>query len=150
MKYFIACCLIILTSISSCKENNKKGDLILEESEIAERANNYYQHDQYLKAKLSFDTLILINPLKSDYYFRRGYSKSMLLNDDKGTIEDYLKAIHYGYKNSKSAYLNIGTIYRSNENYDSAIFYYNKSLELDSNFDKALKEKDEVLKLKKG
>src|SRR5580765_4220853 len=133
MKYIY--CLTIISFILSCKNQQREADL--NEAKIYERTIKFYQQKNYPKAKDCFDTLISINPSNGEYYFKRGYSKSMILNDDNGAIVDFLNSIKYNYINKKSAYLNIGAIYKTNMKFDSAIFFYNKSLEIDSSFEKA-------------
>ena len=149
-KCFFFISSILMVSFISCNQLKKERNLKLNEEAIDIRANQYYWQNEYLLAKEAYDTLIFINSTKADYYFRRAYCKTMLLNDDKSAITDYYQAINYGYKNIKAAYVNIGTIYRSHHMYDSALFYYDKALDLDTNYDKAKIEKNEVLNLLKN
>ena len=108
----------------------------------------FYKNDDYEKSLKCFDSLIFVNPVNGEYYFKRGYSKSMLL-DDKGAINDYWLAIKYNYNKKSSAFLNIGTLYRASGLYDSALYFYDKSIEIDSTYKKAIEEKEEVLKMMK-
>ena len=117
---------------------------------LDKRAESFYRADQYLKAKLCYDTLLLVDSLNSEYYFKRGYCNSLLLTNDKEAISDYIKSILYGYKNKKASYLSLGIIYRSNKSYDTAMFFYQKALEVDPNYVKAKNEISEVLEILKG
>src|SRR5438552_12317152 len=134
---------IAIFGFLSCREHKPARKAVVE-SEIEQRANNYYQGEEYLKAIHCYDTLIRINQSKPDYYFRRGYSRSLMLVDDDGAISDFFEAIDHGYKNKGSAYLNIGTIYRTRGKYKLAIPFYDKALREDPNFEKARLEKNEV------
>lgn len=71
----------------------------------------------------------------------------MMLLDDKGAINDFYNAIKYNYDKKRGAFLNIGTLYRSYGQYDSAVYFYDKALEIDSPYEKAKEEKNEVLKI---
>ena len=73
-----------------------------------------------------------------------------MISDSKDAINDYWLAIKYNYKNKSWAFLNIGTLYRGYGQYDSAIYFYDKAIEIDSTYKKAKEEKEEVLKLMKG
>lgn len=142
---FIFTIIVLLFSCNDTSTNDSER----RNSEIyfAEKANISYRLDKFKEAKLYYDSLLILNPFNSEYYYRRGYSKFMLLYDNKGATEDFFSAIKYDYINKKSAYLNIGTLYRIGEKYDSAIFFYNKALEIDSNYKKAKKEKNEVIQI---
>ena len=137
-------CIILLICLLSCKNDRKKAHF--SESEILQRALYSYNNEDYEKSLNGFDSLIAINPLKGEYYFKRGYSKSMLL-DDEGAMNDYLLSIKYVFDKKKPAFLNIGTLYRGRGQYDSAIHFYDKAIETDSTYQKAKEEKEEVLKL---
>ncbi len=127
-----------------CLTRNKKA--IPNEAEISQRALHFYDHDDFEKSLKCFDSLLFISPLNGEYYFKRGYTKMMLL-DDKGAINDFFTAIKYNYDEKEVAFLNIGTLYRSYGVYDSTIYFYDKALEVDSTYQKAKEEKNEVLKI---
>lgn len=145
MKLVFIYTLIIL--FFSCDTQEKKDHPALNENDLITKANSYYHNDEYLLAKYFFDTLLLINPLNGEYYYKRAYCKYMLQNDNYGAISDNLNSIKYNYKNKKGAYLGIGTIYRIEGKYDSALYFYNKSLEIDSGYQKAKAEKVEILRI---
>jgi tetratricopeptide (TPR) repeat protein len=128
------------------KGGNRYLDTGSSKKELIERANNYYQNDKYSDAISLYNDLIVMDSTKGGYYFKRGYCKSMLLNDT-GAISDYRKAIMRNYSESHAAYLNIGVIYRKNGNYDSALYFYDQSLIKLPGFTKALEEKNQVLQL---
>ena len=131
----------------SCKSKNLQAEVNLDEAKIYERAISLYQQKEYPEAGVCLDTLLSINPLNGEYYFKRGYTKFMIMNDDDGAISDFLNAIKFDYYNKKSVYLNIGTIHYRNMQLDSALYFYNKSLEFDSSFEKAKNARNEVLEL---
>ena len=135
--------LILLFSCTSDREKTTPN-----EAEIFQRASHFYNKENFEKSLKCFDSLISINPLNGEYYFKRGYSKSMLL-DDKGAVNDYKAAIKYNYNKKKFAFLNIGTLYRAYGQYDTAIYFYDKAIEIDSTYKKAKEEKEETLKIMK-
>ena len=110
--------------------------------------DKYYNDKQYLDAKKLYDTLIVIDSNKDKYYFRRGVCKTHI-QDYIGAKNDYLKTINMKSENEKRAYLNMGTLYRFFGMYDSAMYYYNQSIKLDSNYAKAKEERDELNNLLK-
>lgn len=144
--------ILILFSIScnDLKKEEEKSQLstkYVDVKTLAFRANNFYQTGKYLDGKLSYDTLISIDSLKSGYYFKRGYCRMMLLDDDDAAIFDYLKSIKGNYSEKEKAYLNIGVIYRLRNNYDSALYFYEECLKVDPNNAQAIKEKKDVSNL---
>lgn len=147
MKEYI---FILSLFLLSCKGKQEKTSLSNNETDLLQTANNFYYKEKYELAKRCFDTLVVRDSVNGEYYYKRGYSKYMLLTDDRGAILDFLSSIKYNYKNKKGAYLTIGTLYRILSKYDSSIYFYNKSLAEDPNYEKAKKEKMEVLKLIEG
>lgn len=144
--YIFGFTYFVLLSCNGICEKKIANREAIDTTTLKERANYFYDAKEYLKAKLSYDTLITLDSMKAGYYFKRGYSKSMLLNDDEGAIADYLKSIQLNYSKKHSAYLNIGVLFRSKEKYDSALYYLNQCLKIDSANIKALQEKEEVLR----
>src|SRR5688572_1657726 len=120
---------MLLIFLFSCNTSYKK--TTPSEKEIFNRALHFFNTKLYDKSLGCFDSLISINPLNGEYYFKRGYSKMMTL-DDKGAINDFYNAIKFNYDKKKAAFLNIGTLYRSYGMYDSTLYFYNKALEIDS------------------
>jgi len=144
MKIHILYLLSIPFIINSCKDVHKNKNEQIHDSVKIKIADNYYQIDSFLKAKLYYDTLLLSDSLNAEFYFRRAFCESFML-DTKGAIFNYRKAIGHNYKNLKSAYLNLGINYRVLNKLDSAIYFYNKCLYIDPQNNKAKIEKKEVL-----
>jgi len=94
-------------------------------------ADSLYRHDNYSEAIKYFDTLIQLDPHNGEFYYKRGFSYDMVYKKQAlpQAIDDYLKSIEFGYKKSKS-YCNIGLSYMF-ENDSIALYYFQKSLELD-------------------
>ena len=147
MKYIVLLFYVFLFTF--CNESSKKKFSYVNEVEISKRADSFYQIDQYENAKMCFDTLVFYNSSTSKYYFKRGYCKCMLQNDNRSAILDFFQAINYGYKNPASAYVNIGTLFRIEGEYDSAVIYYDKALKMDPNNEKAKQDREEILGLLK-
>ena len=115
---------------------------------LEDSADKYYTDKQYIGAIKLYDTLIIIDPNKDIYYFRRGVCKTHT-EDYIGAKNDYLKTISLKSENEKRAYLNMGTLYRFFGIYDSAMYFYDQSLKLDSNYLKGKLERDELKSLLK-
>ena len=134
----------LILSTFSCQNQENGGRPNLNEINLVQKAENYYQSGNYSIAKNYFDTLLTINRTCGEYYYKRAYCKYRLL--DSEAKSDFFKAIEYNYKNKKGAFLGIGTIYRIEGKYDSAIYYCDKSLEIDPNYQKAKIIKEEILR----
>jgi tetratricopeptide (TPR) repeat protein len=76
---------------------------------LEHKANVLYEQDSYLAAAKYFDSLIKIDSLNGEYYYKQGYSYAMIFQKDKAT-EDFTKAIQFKYKVNHS-YYNIGLDY---------------------------------------
>jgi tetratricopeptide (TPR) repeat protein len=160
--FLYASCLIL---IYSC--NSHASGKIIEGPQIRDTANSqeqkwlliakgFYSKHEYSLAKPYFDSLISINPVNGEYYFKRAYCKTDLSSDDSSAIGDYFKAIEFNYRNKQSAYLNIGAAHRFKaifrcrkeaeqiQQLDSTLYYYDKCLEIDPNDEKAIQEKREA------
>lgn len=123
--------------------NNKVGlhNTKVDRKGLAKKANLLYEQNNWQKAIIDYDTLILLDSTKGGYYFKRGFCKSMLL-DITGAISDYKLAIARNYSEKASAYLNIGVLFRvSLIKPDSAIIYYNECLKIEPRNEKATREK---------
>jgi tetratricopeptide (TPR) repeat protein len=126
--------LFIILLLLSCNTNeaintsNKDNTTQLKNS-----ADSAYDKDDFLKSIYFYTKLINLDSTQGEYYFRRGYSFSRILNADQA-IEDYLKAVELGYRQA-DAYKNIGINY-STLNDSLAIWYFQKSLALDPQNDK--------------
>ena len=111
------------------KSLNLNTDNIDFNKKLAERANGLFEKDKFSEAIIAYDNLILVDSLKAGYFFKRGYSKSMLL-DKPGAIADYKKSIALNYSQKESSFQNIGALYSVQAKYDSALFYLNECLKL--------------------
>ncbi len=144
--------LIVLAyySCSSCQHSNQI------KNSLEYRANLNYDAQDYEKAIPLFDSLILLDPTKGEFSFKRGFSRMQMdnsipfdtamrlsnkellhLKEQKymPTIKDFLAAIKFGFR-KKVAYLNLGVIYTFVDD-NVALDYFTKSLKEDSNYDKA-------------
>ena len=114
------------------------------ETDLQEVADKYYENNIYPEAKILFDSLLRLDSTNASNYHKRGYIKYYYYKDFTSSKSDLLKAIKYEYINSKSSYLTLGTIYMVEENYDSSMYCYNKALEIDSGYLKAINAKNEL------
>ena len=136
---------ILILPFFSCQNLKKEKRSSLKEINLMQKADSNYQVENYSIAKKYFDTLLSINETSGEYYYKRAYCRYRLL--DSEAKSDFFRAIEYNYKNKKGAFLGIGTIYRIEGKYDSAIYYYDKSLEIDPNYQKAKMIKEELLRI---
>jgi tetratricopeptide (TPR) repeat protein len=138
---------LILLLLFSCRATNKENSPSFKGNELEKRANLFYKYDKFREAEKCFDTLLALNQFNGEIYYKRAYCKYLQQSDNTGAISDFLNAIKYNYKNKKGAFLGIGTIYRILGKYDSALFFYDKSLEIDPNYKKAQRGKKEVIEI---
>ncbi|MBP6024918.1 tetratricopeptide repeat protein [Ferruginibacter sp.] len=118
------------------RSNNNDDDLPtgVDKESLLNRANFFYKEKKYIEAILLLDSLISMDSTTGVYYFKRGYCKTMLLNNPYGAIADFNKAIERNYFKKSSAYLNIGVLYSVVlNNPDSSIYYYKECLKIDPN-----------------
>jgi tetratricopeptide (TPR) repeat protein len=142
------CFLSVLIFLFSCNNrsvntrdiNKGKQDSNIDFDRMADK---FYKEKKYFEAKQFYDTLILNGSSKGEYYARRGYCNARL-GDLDAAKNDYLKTLNFTYDDKKTLYVNLGMIYRFNHKYDSAIYFYDECLKLDSTFLKAKNEKKEV------
>lgn len=139
--------VLIIALSPSCKNYEKNKNQISDYSDLKMQANAYYEREDYFNAKKYFDLLLSKDSINGEYYYKRAYCRYRLY-DSRAKL-DYLKAIELNYKNKKGALLGIGTIFRIEGEYDSALFYYNKSLEIDSNYARGKMVKAELLEIMK-
>ena len=152
MKFFF----IFLIFISACNNATEKkyeeqstdynSQTSFDIKSLAKRANSFYEQEDFQKAVISYDSLILVDSTKAGYFFKRGYCKSMLL-DKAAAIPDYKKSIELNYSGKQTAYQNIGELYQLVlRKYDSAIYYYNECLKIEPHNETAIKGKEESIK----
>ena len=119
--------LVLTFTLVNCSSNEKKSGFDL----LKSKADSYYKLGNYDSSKLYFTYLIQIDSLNGEYYFKRGYSNSMLLKQSE-SINDYLKAVELKYKPAKAFY-NIGVNYEL-RNDSLALIYYKKCYEVDPSY----------------
>lgn len=137
--------LLLLCFISCGNNHNRQKDIEAKNAiaKIELEADAFYEKEDYPKAIIFFNKLIAQDSTKAMYYFKRGYSYSMLFNTGQA-IRDYLKSVELGADKYK-AYRNIGINY-STINDSLAIYYFDKCLEINPGEEKVLKEKEECKK----
>ena len=126
--YFIYVSLFVLSCTNNDTSHSKLTKSNVEELKIS--ADKYYDSNAYVKAIIILDKLISIDSTNGEYFFKRGYSYSMIFNVEEA-VKNYSKSISLGYRVS-SAYKNIGINY-STINDTLAISNFNKSLQYESN-----------------
>jgi|GEM_PF-1294146 len=108
------------------------------------KADSFYNLNEYLQAINYFDTLIRIDSLNGEYYFKRGYCEGKLFRFPEST-GDYLEAVNLGYRKT-TAYFNLGLNYSIVDD-SIAINYFEKCLKEDSSYIEAA---EEIKKIKNG
>ena len=126
-KVILLSAFLALILLKSCSTSEKKPTPNL----IKLKADSYYDLGNYDSSRLYFTYLIRMDSLNGEYYFKRAYSNSMLLNQS-GSINDYLKAAKLKYKQAKAFY-NIGINYQL-RNDSLALIYYKKCYEIDPSY----------------
>lgn len=107
--------------------------------QILEKANDYYEADDFEKALQYFDALIELDPgAEGEIYYKRAYCNALLLNLDEST-RDYLTAAELNYRKG-DAYYNAGVNQTLKVNDSLAITLFRKSLEFQPNDSTTLNE----------
>ncbi len=98
----------------------------------------------YKQADSSFSKVIKLMPNYAEAYNNRAYCK--LFNGDYiGTIADCNQALKLmGKKPSPIVYNNLGQAYRELNKLDSAFYFFNKAIDIDSHFSQAYFERGKV------
>ena len=152
MRLFVL--VVILLTIESCGDNNEikvistKPDVNQKEtsSEQAKRANKLYENGSFRNCVTCYDSLIKVDSIKAGYFFKRGYCKMMAF-DSVGAISDYRNSIALNYSQKDLAYFNLAIIYQlMKKRYDSAIYFYDKYLNINPQNSEALEGKKYCLK----
>jgi tetratricopeptide (TPR) repeat protein len=133
----------------SCNNPVHEKTALSYKDKLAIKANEFYQQDKFKEAILGYDTLISMDSSKGGYYFKRAYSKSMLLNTN-GAIDDYLKSIDRNYSEKEKSLFNLGVLYSLNKKFDSALHCYDECLKLNPENAKARQWRLETLKSQKS
>lgn len=122
---------IALSLLFSCGNSTGERKLKVDDTtEIKNRANKLYYQGKFEEAKRTFDTLISVEPMQGEWYYKRAYSKAYLLYLNNSVFTDFRKAIALGYQKVEALH-NIGVIFQADKNFDSAVYYYSLALELD-------------------
>ncbi|HYF31800.1 MAG TPA: hypothetical protein VD993_11835 [Chitinophagaceae bacterium] len=102
--------------------------------EIKKIMNQHYQEDRYDSAIIYLDQLIATDSSNGEYYYKRGYSHSLLGNKELSNA-DFERAISFNHSVS-NAYLNLG-LNAVFDNDSLAMIYFKKSVAADSTNQKA-------------
>lgn len=132
-KYNIVYCILLIVSCNNINHKTESDNISYRT--LFDRANYYYDNHNFIKAVGSLDSLIALDSLNGELFFKRAYSKSML-PDIISAQQDYKKAIRFNYR-KKSAYLNMGVLFASIGQCDSAIAYLNECLKIEPENSKA-------------
>jgi len=92
---------------------------------------NVYTESQKEIAKC--DKLILKNPTNANAYYNRGVQKYTFLEDYKGAIIDFTKAIKYGYDNDAETFYLRGDAKCKLKDFRGAIYDYDIAIKIDTN-----------------
>jgi tetratricopeptide (TPR) repeat protein len=95
---------------------------------LKEKGDSFYELKEYAQAIKYFDTLIRIDSLNGEYYFKRGYCEAKIFMFPE-SASDYLQAVNLGYRKA-TAYFNLGLNYAIIDD-SIAIEYFEKSLKED-------------------
>ena len=140
-KYNFIYYILLLVSCNNVKDKMKVNDFNYQA--VFKRANYYYDNRNFIKAISSLDSLIAVDSLNGELFFKRAYSKS-ILPDVISAQNDYKKAIKFNYR-KKSAYLNMGVLFAGMGKCNSAIIYLNECLKIEPTNKKAQNMKNACL-----
>ena len=87
----------------------------------------------YNNAIPAFGKAIQLQPAYSEAYNNRAFAKIQIGNDT-GAIKDCFTALKFMKSPSYITYNNLGQAFRDMKNYDSAFFYFNKAISLNTSF----------------
>lgn len=108
------------------------------------KADSFYDLNEYTQAIPYFDTLIRIDSLNGEYYFKRGYCEAKIFMFPEST-SDYLEAADLGYRKA-TTYFNLGLNYSIIDD-SIAIKYFERCLKEDPSYVKAA---EKIKELKNG
>src|SRR5215831_4592572 len=100
-------------------------------SDLKQKADSFYNIDDYTNAKDLYTELIKVDSTNGEYYFKRGVCLSRLLYP-KSAVIDYLKSIDLNYDRCKS-YYNLGVTYSLLDD-SLALIYFQKCQKCDPNY----------------
>jgi tetratricopeptide (TPR) repeat protein len=121
--------LIFILAISSCQSQTKNSSAQQQVNSLYDSVNRAYYLNDYVNCIILLNKLIRENPMQGEYFFKRGYCYTEILNSD-WAITDFKEAIDLNYRVADS-YANIGINYATISD-SLALIYFQKSLQLDS------------------
>jgi len=134
MKAFIlglSLAFLLGCSVKQEIESKSKTETELPLARYKELADSCYDRDSYKLAIEYFDRVIEIDSLNGELFYKRGFSLAKM-NDFENSSMNFLKAIEYGYRISDAYYM-LGMNQIPSLNDSIAVFYFEKSLELNPN-----------------
>ena len=125
---------IIIFIISCTNMNDKRSDKMNfnnkeEIIELYEKADSLYRESNYELAAIYFTKVLEKDSVNADAYFKRAYSYAQTLKYNDST-KDYLKAIELNYRKS-DALFNLGCNLSAQTNFEQALLYFQRALELE-------------------
>ena len=149
MKYILPAVVFLLLS---CNKQSLSGSKTTETYEtILSQADKAYESDNFKLAAERYTTVLEIDSLNAEAYYRRALSKANL-DDFESAEKDYHRAAELGYRLA-DCYHNLGLIYMiAFQNHEKAHYYLKKGYELNPTVDnKELMElaEEELIKAQK-
>jgi tetratricopeptide (TPR) repeat protein len=139
MKNVILLCIVcVLLSIYSCQRKIGSEKIKASSDDLLKDAREYYDSNQFSRAKEQFDLVIKIDTTIGEAYFSRAYCFSMEDNIEKSNL-DYMRCINLKYK-EESSYLNLGCNYAKLLEDSIALAYFKKVLSINPHNEKAKEE----------
>ena len=129
MKVKKLCAIFLLLTISCTRNSSQEfKEKEMDLAKIKALADSSYERNSYEAALTYLDQLILADSLNGEFFYKRAYSYAQL-SDFKKSSNDYHRAAALGYRVSDS-YYNLGLNQIPSLNDTLAIFYFEKSLEI--------------------
>ena len=144
MRFYFLLIVILL----GCSKNKNRHSEVAESRNARDYeilADSNYKADNFSSAVLGFTTLIALDSTNGEFFYKRGFSYSKLLEIEKSS-NDFLKAIKFRYRPADSYYM-LGLNNMMLRNDSLAVFYFEKSLELAPNVQETI---DAMNACKKG
>lgn len=121
----------------------KNPQLLKENAEqYYQRANNYFENNEYLLALEQLNKAIEINPIYSQAYTRK--AEIYLKQDNYNQSISVLNEILSWLPNDHNTIANRAKVYAFAENWDKAMLDYNRAIELNPEFAQAYLERGEL------
>lgn len=136
--YFLAGAILITFLYNYYNESTKDSinsepnysEKVLTSEEYFKKGFSYFNQSNFSDAIIQYDKAINLNPNYADAYVDRGASKANI-GHFKDAIADYLKAEELGFMKSV-LFSNLGFVYYTLKQPDSALLYFEKALKIDS------------------